>query len=240
MTDREILRLDSVWAGYGSGHVLQGASLALGRGEVTGIIGRNGVGKTTLVRTIMGQIQGRGTIVLNGTDIISKPAHVRARLGIGYVPQGRGLFKQMTVEENLSTGLRIGSDLPARDGLLDTLHELFPILKSRRRQLVGSMSGGEQQQVAIARALAARPELLILDEPSEGIQPSIVQHIATALIDLNKAFGTTVLVVEQNIDLLVSLSLGKCYVIEKGTVTHSLLPENRFTRDQLCSFLEFN
>lgn len=240
MMTADLLAISDLWAGYDSGHVLQGMNLRLRSGRVTGVIGRNGVGKTTLVRTLMGLLKSRGSIRLDNIEIGRKPAHERARLGIGYVPQGRGVFKQMTVEENLTTGLRIGSGTASRGDVREAVHALFPIIGLRRGQIAGTMSGGEQQQVAIARALMTNPSLLVLDEPSEGIQPSIVHQIAKALSDLNKSFGTTIMVVEQNIDMLTSISLQHCIVIEKGKVTHSLDSESALGRERLCGFLSFD
>ena len=178
-TDR-ILDVSGLWAGYGATPILQGVSMSVSRGEIVGVIGRNGVGKSTLMRCLIGLLDTwRGTITFMNQDITSFQADARARAGFGYIPQGRDVFPQMSVEENLQVGELIGG--PKGKKLPELVYEYFPRLKERRRQIAGTMSGGEQQQLAIGRALIGNPSLMILDEPSEGVQPSIVQNICDAL-----------------------------------------------------------
>jgi urea transport system ATP-binding protein len=214
----DILKLEKLYAGYGGGTVLQGIDLRVGRSEIVAVLGRNGMGKTTLLKTIMGLLPCAGEIHFLGRDIGKLPSHVRAQRGLGYVPQGRGLFSSMTVADNIEAGLSIGeAGRPRGDTFKNEIEDLFPLIKKRKGQIAGTMSGGEQQQVAIARALIGKPSLLILDEPSEGIQPSIVHRISEAIRKLNKEHQQAVLIVEQNIEMIASLAQ-RCYVVENGRV----------------------
>ncbi len=218
-TDR-ILDVSELWAGYGATPILQGVTMSVSRGEIVGVIGRNGVGKSTLMRCLIGLLQTwRGTISFMGQDVTALEADARARAGFGYIPQGRDVFPQMTVEENLQVGELIGG--PGGKKLPELVYEYFPRLKERRRQAAGTMSGGEQQQLAIGRALIGNPSLMILDEPSEGIQPSIVQHICEALRSFRNELGTTIIFVEQNLDTILAIA-ERCYIMEKGKITKSL------------------
>lgn len=175
-----ILDVSGLWAAYGATPILQGVDMAVRRGEIVGVIGRNGAGKTTLMRCLIGLIRAtRGSVRLFDRDITDLPPDARARAGMGYIPQGRDVFPQMTVEENLEVGKLIGG--PNTRKLPDLVYTYFPQLKERWRQIAGTMSGGEQQQLAIGRALIGNPVLMLLDEPSEGVQPSIVQMICEAL-----------------------------------------------------------
>ncbi|MCP3388520.1 ABC transporter ATP-binding protein [Bradyrhizobium sp. CCGB12] len=215
-----ILDVAELWAGYGATPILQGVTMSVSRGEIVGVIGRNGVGKSTLMRCLIGLLQTwRGTISFMGRDVTALEADARARAGFGYIPQGRDVFPQMTVEENLQVGELIGG--PDGKKLPELVYEYFPRLKERRRQAAGTMSGGEQQQLAIGRALIGNPSLMILDEPSEGIQPSIVQHICDALKSFRDELGTTIIFVEQNLDTILAIA-ERCYIMEKGKVTRSL------------------
>ncbi|RTE94802.1 ABC transporter ATP-binding protein [Bradyrhizobium sp. LVM 105] len=215
-----IIDVAELWAGYGATPILQGVSMSVGRGEIVGVIGRNGVGKSTLMRCLIGLLQTwRGTISFMGQDVTALEADARARAGFGYIPQGRDVFPQMTVEENLQVGELIGG--PGGKKLPELVYEYFPRLKERRRQAAGTMSGGEQQQLAIGRALIGNPSLMILDEPSEGIQPSIVQHICEALRSFRNELGTTIIFVEQNLDTILAIA-ERCYIMEKGKITRSL------------------
>jgi len=219
-----IIDVAELWAGYGATPILQGVSMQVGRGEIVGVIGRNGVGKSTLMRCMIGLLQSwRGTINFMGQDVTGLEADARARAGFGYIPQGRDVFPQMTVEENLQVGELIGG--PQGKKLPELVYEYFPRLKERRRQAAGTMSGGEQQQLAIGRALIGNPALMILDEPSEGVQPSIVQHICEALKSFRRELGTTIVFVEQNLDTILAIA-ERCYVMEKGKITHSLVGED--------------
>jgi branched-chain amino acid transport system ATP-binding protein len=218
-TDR-ILDVSELWAGYGATPILQGVSMSVARGEIIGVIGRNGVGKSTLMRCLIGLLRSwRGTINFMDQDVTGFEADARARAGFGYIPQGRDVFPQMTVEENLQVGELIGG--PKGKKLPGLVYEYFPRLKERRRQVAGTMSGGEQQQLAIGRALIGNPSLMILDEPSEGIQPSIVQHICEALKSFRDELGTTIIFVEQNLDTILAIA-ERCYIMEKGKITRSL------------------
>ncbi|MGX0963945.1 urea transport system ATP-binding protein [Bradyrhizobium japonicum] len=218
-TDR-ILDVSELWAGYGATPILQGVTMSVSRGEIVGVIGRNGVGKSTLMRCLIGLLQTwRGTISFMEQDVTKLEADARARAGFGYIPQGRDVFPQMTVEENLQVGELIGG--PGGKKLPELVYEYFPRLKERRRQAAGTMSGGEQQQLAIGRALIGNPSLMILDEPSEGIQPSIVQHICEALRSFRNELGTTIIFVEQNLDTILAIA-ERCYIMEKGRIAQSL------------------
>lgn len=211
-----VLEVQGLHASYGATPILQGVDLAVRKGEIVCLIGRNGVGKTTTMRCLMGLLRTRGgSVRLQGQDIAPLPSDARARLGIGYVPQGRDVFARMTVAENLMVGELIGG--PRGKKLPDLVYQYFPRLAERRNQLAGTMSGGEQQQLAIGRALVGNPVLMLLDEPSEGIQPSIVQLICDVLRAIRRDLGTTILFVEQNLDTILDVG-ERAYVMEKGRV----------------------
>jgi urea transport system ATP-binding protein len=225
-----VLEVRGVWAGYGGTSILQGVDLSVGRGEIVGLIGRNGVGKTTAMRCLIGLLRASsGAIRLMGEDVTRYTADARARLGIGYVPQGRDVFPRMTVEENLVMGELIGG--PRGRKLIDLVYQRFPILVQRRRQMAGTLSGGEQQQLAIGRALIGNPAVMLLDEPSEGIQPSIAQMICHALRTVRDELGTTLLFVEQNLDTILDMG-ERCYVMDKGRVV-SELPRGAVTEESV-------
>jgi urea ABC transporter ATP-binding protein UrtE len=216
-----LLTVEGLRGGYGGKPVLQGVDLSVRDREVTAVIGRNGVGKSTLMKAVIGLLPTTdGTIRFNGADIGAETPHERARRGIGYVPQGRDVFPRMSVEENLRVGLSISG---ARTAHFESVYAYFPILKERRRQAAGTLSGGQQQQLAIGRVLVGQPALLLLDEPSEGIQPSIVQDIARIVVELNQKTGLTVVLVEQNIDMIRAMAQ-RCYVMDKGRVVAELTP----------------
>ena len=220
-----LLSATDLRAGYATGDVLQDVSITVEQGEVIGVLGRNGVGKTTLMKTLMGLLPTRsGRTVFRDTDITKLSADKRARLGIGYVPQGRGIFPQMTVRDNLRMGGWINSDKRAPD--FDLVFRYFPFLKERLHQYGGTLSGGQQAMLSIARALINGPDLLLLDEPSDGVQPSIVQEIGGFIKNLNAEKGLTVLIVEQNIDLMQTVAT-RAYALDKGRVVaeveHALL-----------------
>ncbi len=190
-----------VTAGYGSITVLRGVSLRVDDGEILGVLGRNGMGKSTLIRCISGLIPASsGALRLDGRDITGLPPHRRARLGITTVVQGRGIFPRMTVRENLEMG-RIASGTAKRSRLEEVLG-YFPRLRERLGQLAGTMSGGEQQMLAIGRGLMTDPRLMLLDEPSDGIMPVLVAQIAETLVAINRAEGMTVVIVEQNVPMV--------------------------------------
>ena len=215
-----VLDVRELGASYGATPILQGVDMRVAKGEIVGLIGRNGVGKTTTMRCLIGQLRAtRGSITLLGQDVTALPSDARARLGIGYVPQGREVFPRMTVAENLAVGELIGG--PQGKKLPDLVYQYFPRLADRRSQLAGTMSGGEQQQLAIGRVLIGNPALMLLDEPSEGIQPSIVQMICDALQSVRKELGTTIVFVEQNLDTILAIS-ERCYVMEKGRIVSAI------------------
>ena len=210
-----ILAVRNLRAGYGRTPVLHGIDLSIAKGEIVSLIGRNGVGKTTTLRCLMGQLPATGgTIEFVGADITRLSPDARARSGIGFVPQGREVFPRLTVAENLQVGRLVGG--PGRK-LDEQVLSYFPRLQERLKQLAGTLSGGEQQQLAIGRALIGNPALMLLDEPSEGIQPSVVQAICETLRQVRDELGTTIVFVEQNLDTILTLS-ERSYVIEKGRV----------------------
>ena len=211
-----LLQLEGVSAGYGGTRVCERVSLALGDSEIVCVIGRNGVGKTTLMRAIIGLLPvTEGVISLGGKDITAQTDYERALSGIGYVPQGRMVFKNMTVAENLLSGTMIGTGRIS--AYPEKVFEYFPILKERLGQLAGTLSGGQQQMLALARALSGKPRLLLLDEPSEGIQPSIVAEMAVVLRRISQEEGLAILLVEQNLKFAQALA-SRGYVMEKGRI----------------------
>ena len=216
-----ILSIEGLRSGYGGKPVLQGVDLAVRDRQITAVIGRNGVGKSTLMKTVIGLLPATdGAVRFNGEEMGGESPHVRARRGIGYVPQGRDVFPRMSVEENLLVGLSISG---RRADDFEPVYKYFPILRERRRQAAGTLSGGQQQQLAIGRVLTGKPILLLLDEPSEGIQPSIVQDIARIVVELNRTTGLTVVLVEQNIDMIRAMAQ-RCYVMDKGRIVAELTP----------------
>lgn len=212
----DTLRIEGLNQYYGGSHILWDVDLKLAAGRCTCLMGRNGVGKTTLLKCIMGLLPVRsGLIHFEGMDLARQAAEKRARVGIAYVPQGREIFPQLTVEENLRTGLPARRDrlrqIPAR------VFELFPVLEQMLGRRGGDLSGGQQQQLAIGRALAIDPSVLILDEPTEGIQPSIVREIADVILRLNRESNLTVLLVEQKLNF--ARRVGDCFhLMEKGRI----------------------
>ena len=236
MSGEALIDVRGLRGGYGKTPILQGIDLAVKRGEIVGVIGRNGVGKTTMMRCLIGLIAAAaGTIRFKDRDITRTTADQRAQLGIGYIPQGRDVFPRMTVEENLRVGELIGRDKPEK--LHELVYEFFPILKVRRRQRAGTLSGGEQQQLAIGRALIGNPDLMLLDEPSEGIQPTIVADISNVMTRINRDLGTTILFVEQNLDMIMAMTR-RCYVMDKGRIIAEIQPEQLADRDIVKRYLQ--
>ena len=202
---------------YGSSHTLRDVSFDVPAGAVTALLGRNGVGKTTLLKCLMGVLPVRsGSVAFDGRDITGMPSHLRVRHGIGYVPQGREIFPRLTVEENLLMGLASKANGAARD-IPGEVFEMFPVLRAMLRRRGGDLSGGQQQQLAIARALVGEPKVLLLDEPTEGIQPNVIQQIGAVLRRLVETRNMTVVLVEQYLDFVKEF--GKTfYVMNRGRV----------------------
>ena len=215
-----MLELKSVRAGYGTFQALFDVSLEVRRGEAVGVIGPNGAGKTTLMRVISGLIRPTaGSLVLEGVDLATTPAHRIVELGVAHVPESRRLFPRMTVEDNLKMGGFVPAARPKFRRQLEVVYELFPRMRERRHQLAGSMSGGEQQMCAIGRALMSGPKLLLLDEPSAGLAPVVVQSIFD-LVRRICAQGYTVLIVEQNIRQVLKV-VRRAYLLEAGRIKTS-------------------
>ncbi|MDG3579345.1 ABC transporter ATP-binding protein [Rhizobium sp. YJ-22] len=231
-----MLTVSGLKSGYGALPVLHGVDLSISAGEVVGLLGRNGAGKTTLLRTLGGALATQaGTIRIDGRDVSRSRAYMRARAGIAHVPQGRGIFGRLTVEENLEVGTRAAGKIDVKR-LLDEAYAHFPILRDRRRQMAGTFSGGQQQMLAIARALCGQPKALLLDEPSEGIQPNIVQEIGELVPRLARERGIAVLLVEQNLDLALHAS-GRCIVMDKGLIVHAAETSAFRNEELLAQFL---
>lgn len=230
-----LLKVEGLWGGYGGKPVLQGVDLQIMPGEMVAVIGRNGVGKSTLMRSLIGLLPAQaGSIRFGGADVTAQGADRRARRGMGYIPQGRDVFPRLTVRENLLVGETALKPGAAPD--YDRVHGFFPILKEREAQAAGTLSGGQQQQVAIGRAMIGDPRLMLLDEPSEGIQPSIVKDIARNVRRLNAETGVAVLLVEQNLDLIVTMA-ARGYVMDKGRIVATLGPDEIASRDAVRRWL---
>jgi branched-chain amino acid transport system ATP-binding protein len=215
-----LILVEAVHTYYGKSHILHGVSIEVGPGEVVGLLGRNGVGKSTTLKTIMGLVRpSEGTVRLEGAAITGLPPHKLARRGIGYVPEDRRIFRLLTVMENLRTGLdRHGVSDEKRQALLDKVFRFFPVLAERRGQAGGTLSGGEQQMLAIARAMMLEPKIILLDEPTEGLMPRMVSQIRN-IIELLHNEGVAILLVEQNVPLTLEASQ-RVYIMEKGSVRH--------------------
>jgi urea transport system ATP-binding protein len=211
-----MLKLHDLSFSYGSVQALRGVSMSMPPGQVTCVIGRNGVGKTTLMKTMMGLLRlSAGQIWLGERAIEDLPANRRAKLGVALVPQGRQIFPKLTVEENLRIGLQARTD--GRKSVSDEIYELFPVLKTMAKRMGGDLSGGQQQQLAIGRALVGEPRALLLDEPTEGIQPNIIQQIGAVLQKLVETRNMTIVLVEQYLDFVKEF--GKTfYVMNRGRV----------------------
>ena len=215
-----MLNISDINVYYGAIHAIKGISLTVNQGEIVTLIGANGAGKSTTLRTISGLLKPKtGSITFQGQDIAGTPAHKIVGLGISQVPEGRRIFTEMTVMENLDLGSFIRKD---KDGVAadkKRVFELFPRLEERQDQIAGTLSGGEQQMLAMGRALMSRPKLLLLDEPSMGLAPLLIKEIFSIIEDINKS-GTTVLLVEQNANMALSIA-NRAYVLETGRITLS-------------------
>ncbi|MEO1679593.1 MAG: urea ABC transporter ATP-binding subunit UrtE [Pseudomonadota bacterium] len=227
-----MLDIQKLSAAYGKSEVLHGIDLQVDPGEIVAIMGRNGMGKTTLMKTLMGIVPEKsGAVTLNGSEITGQKAHQRVASGIGYVPQGRMIFGAMTVEENVETGLTVTGqkDVPG------DIYELFPVLLEMKGRRGGNLSGGQQQQLAIARALASNPKVLLLDEPTEGIQPSIIREMARTLRKIRNERGLSIVVSEQVLSFALDVA-DRVIVIENGTFVHDT-PREGIDEEKVAKFL---
>lgn len=215
-----MLKIDDINVYYGAIHAIKGISLEVKQGEIVTLIGANGAGKSTILRTISGLLKPKtGVITFQGNEISGMPAHDIVKSGISQVPEGRRIFAEMSVMENLELGAFIRSD---KDGIkedMEMVFKRFPRLLERKEQMAGTLSGGEQQMLAMGRALMSRPKLLLLDEPSMGLAPLLIKEIFNIIVDINKT-GTTVLLVEQNANMALSIA-NRAYVLETGRITLS-------------------
>jgi len=215
-----MLTLDGVHTYYGKSHILHGVSIEVKPGEVVGLLGRNGVGKTTTLKTVMGLVRpSQGAVTFEGQSIGGMAPHHLAHLGIAWVPEERRIFRLLTVMENLRTGLdRAGVTEAKRKTMLDKIYASFPVLAERQNQAGGTLSGGEQQMLAIARAMMLEPKIILLDEPTEGLMPRMVGQISEIIRVLHRE-GVAILLVEQNVPLTLEAS-SRIYIMEKGVVRH--------------------
>lgn len=217
------IEVENIDVGYDGIEVLRNVSFTVASGEILGVLGRNGMGKSTLIRALSGLLPvSRGSIRIDGEDVTNWPVHARARAGLTTVVQGRGMFPKMTVRDSLEMG-RIASGRGARNRL-DEVLSYFPRLAERMDQASGSMSGGEQQMLAIGRGLMTDPKVMLLDEPSDGIMPLLVQQIAVTLAEINRREGMTIIIVEQNVPMIMRMAQ-RCIILEKGEIVARGLSE---------------
>ena len=233
-----MLSVDNLSAWYRHSHILQGVSLTVNKGEIVTLIGRNGAGKTTTLKTIMGLVSKcTGSVAFDGHALFGRPAHERFHLGLAYVPEDRRIVPGLTVEENLRLGILASASRAKETQMIEYIAETFPRLKQRLPQQGVTLSGGEQQMLAIARAMMAEPKMILLDEPSEGIMPILVEEMFVQFRKM-KEQGTTILLVEQNVELALSLS-DRIYIMDQGVVVHQdtavALLANPEIQERYCS-----
>ncbi|HVX77350.1 MAG TPA: ABC transporter ATP-binding protein [Bradyrhizobium sp.] len=227
-----MLQISNLNAWYGASHVLQDISIEVSKGEIVCLIGRNGAGKTTTLKSVMGLLdKTRGSAMFKGRELLGQPAHTRFALGLAYVPEERRIVQGLSVRENLRLGLVASPQKKREAELIDGIAKIFPRLAERLDQEAVTMSGGEQQMLAIARAVISKPDLIMLDEPSEGIMPVLVDEMFE-LFRAMKAQGTTVLLVEQNVELALDIA-DRAYVLDQGTVVHQASARELLADDEI-------
>lgn len=224
-----MLRVRDLHAYYGKSHVLRGVDMDVGQGDITALLGRNGVGRSTTVKAIMGQVTPRGEVWFKGRNIAGLPSHRIARLGLGYVPENRDVFPLMTVRDNLLLGIK-NTRKPGRWSIDDML-DMFPNLKERADTTAGVLSGGEKQMLTICRTLMGDPELIMIDEPTEGLAPRIVAQVGELIVRIAKA-GVSILLVEQKLSIALKIA-GKVHVMGHGEIVYSGTPEDFRERDDV-------
>lgn len=230
-----MLDVKDLHAFYGASHVVQGVTFSIQQGEAVALVGRNGVGKTSTLKSLMGmETRTRGTISMEGKPLSGMASHVRAARGLGYVPEERAVFPQMTVEENIRIGALLHRAADQK-GVLDRAYALFPILRERRNQMAGTLSGGQQKMLALARGVALNPKLLMVDEPTEGLMPANVELITHALLSAT-GDGMTVLVVDSSFDLLRTLC-SRLYAMDRGVLVGTYQPSDFTSPDELAATL---
>jgi branched-chain amino acid transport system ATP-binding protein len=228
-----MLDVEDLHAFYGASHVVQGVSFSIDQGEAVALVGRNGVGKTSTLKSLMGmETRTRGSVRFEGSPLMGMASHVRAARGLGYVPEERAVFPQMTVEENIRIGALLHRAADQR-GVLDRAYALFPILRERRFQMAGTLSGGQQKMLALARGVALQPKLLLVDEPTEGLMPANVELITHALLTATQS-GMTVLVVDSSFDLLRMLC-ARLYAMDRGVLIGTYRPTDFQSPDDLAA-----
>ncbi len=228
-----MLDVQDLHAFYGASHVVQGVSFSIAQGEAVALVGRNGVGKTSTLKSLMGmETRTRGTVALEGASLMGMASHLRAARGLGYVPEERAVFPQMSVEENIRIGALLHRAADQK-GVLDRAYALFPILKERRNQMAGTLSGGQQKMLALARGIALQPKLLLVDEPTEGLMPANVELITHALLTATQT-GLTVLVVDSSFDLLRTLC-SRMYAMDRGVLVGTYQPADFSSPDELAA-----
>ena len=227
-----MLQISNLNAWYGASHVLQDVSIEVAKGEIVCLIGRNGAGKTTTLKSVMGLLdKTRGSAVFKGKELLGQPAHTRFALGLAYVPEERRIVQGLSVRENLRLGLVASPQKRQETARIEEIAKIFPRLAERLDQEAVTMSGGEQQMLAIARAMISKPDLIMLDEPSEGIMPVLVDEMFE-LFRTMKAQGTTVLLVEQNVELALDIA-DRAYVLDQGTVVHQASARELLADDEI-------